>query len=207
MRPEINYEPTEGVNVKGISNALLRTEGTVLFKLFTFTHETTHLFHVMGEGFDCRYDGILGQDFWRNKGATIDYSNREITMGEAVMDFDNKPDESTDLTQLLTLKSRAESIVRLPSKSRGFGIISKGELAPGVFLAEALTERVDGYCVTSIVNTSEEDITIETPFVVLEEVQNDYDNSVLTFSALVNENGNRLSKLRNELRTQHLNSG
>jgi len=29
LRPEINYESTEGINVKGISNALLRTEGTV----------------------------------------------------------------------------------------------------------------------------------------------------------------------------------
>ena len=77
---------------------------------------------------------------------------------------------------------------------------------PGVYLAEALTTGVDGYCVTSIVNTSEDDVTIEPPFVELEEVENDYDNSVLIFSASVNENGNRLSKLHNELRTEHLNS-
>jgi hypothetical protein len=94
--------------------------------------------------------------------------------------------------------------VRLPTKSRGFGIISKGELAPGVYLAEALTEGVDSHCVTSIVNTSEEEITIKIPFVELEEVQGDYDNSVLIFPVLLNENGNSLSKLRNELRTEHL---
>jgi len=181
LRPEINYEPTEGTDVKGISNALLRTGGTVLLKLFTLTHETTHLFHVMGESFDCWYDGILGQDFWRNKGAIIDYCNCEITMGEVVMEFDDKPDETTDLTRLLTLKSRTESIVRLPTKSRGFGIIYKRELAPGVCLAETLTKGVDGYCVTSIVNTSEENVTIEPPFVELEEVENDCDNSVLIF--------------------------
>ena len=150
LRPEINYEPTEGINVKGISNALLRTDGTVLLRLFTLTQETTQLFHVMGEGFDCRYDGILGQDFWMDKGATIDYCNHEITMGEVVMDFDDKSDETTELTQLLTLKSRAQSIVRVSTKSRGFGIISKGELVPGVYLAEALIEGVDSYCVTSI---------------------------------------------------------
>jgi len=56
----------------------------------------------------------------------------------------------------------------------------------------------------AFVNTSKEDVTTEPPFVELEEVENDYDNSVLIFSALVNENGNRLSKLRNELRTEHL---
>ena len=74
------------------------------------------------------------------------------------------------------------------------------------YIAEALTEGFDGYCVTSIVNTSEEDDTIELPFVALEEVKNDCDNSVLIFFALANENGNRLSKLRNELRIEHLNS-
>ena len=102
MRPEINYEPTKDINVNGISNALFRTEGTVLLKLFTLTRETTHLFHVMGESFDCRYDGILGQDFWRDKRATTDYCNRKITMGEVVMDFDDEPDETTDLTRLIT---------------------------------------------------------------------------------------------------------
>ena len=178
------------------------------------------------------------------------------------MEFDDKPDKTTDLAQFLTLKYRAENIVRLPTKSRGFGIISKGELAPGVYLAEApgvylaeapgiylaeapgvylaeapgvylaeapgvhlaeapgvylaeapgvylaeaLTEGVDGCCVTSIVNTSEEDITIKIPLVELEEVEDDYENSVLIFPVLLNENDNRLSKLRNELRTEHLNS-
>jgi len=63
LKLEVNFEPANGISVKGISDALLRTEGTVLLKLFTLTHETTHLLHVMGEDFGCRYDGILGQDF------------------------------------------------------------------------------------------------------------------------------------------------
>ena len=40
----------------------------------------------------------------------------------------------------------------------------------------------------------------------LEEVENDCDGSVSIFSTSVNENGNRLLKLHNELRTEHLNS-
>jgi hypothetical protein len=46
-----NCEPTNGINIKEICDALLRTEDTVLLKLFTPKHETTHLFHVMVE--DC----------------------------------------------------------------------------------------------------------------------------------------------------------
>jgi hypothetical protein len=85
LKPEVRFEPTNGISVKGISDVLLRTEGTVLLKLFTSTHETTHLFHVMGEDFGCLYDGILGRDFWKDKGATIDYCNRVIVMGEIVL--------------------------------------------------------------------------------------------------------------------------
>jgi hypothetical protein len=66
--------------VKGISSALLKTEGTVRLKLITTTHKT-HTFYIMGDRFDCQYDGILGQDFWKNKRATINYCDRTITMG------------------------------------------------------------------------------------------------------------------------------
>jgi hypothetical protein len=62
LKPEVNFELANDISVKGISDALLRTEGTMLLKLFTLTHETTHLFHVMGEDIGCRYDGILVRD-------------------------------------------------------------------------------------------------------------------------------------------------
>ena len=178
----------------------------MLLKRVTLTHETTHLFHAVGDYFDFRYDGILGQDFWKCKRATIDYCNRVITMGEVVLNFDDKPDETTDINHVLTLKSRTESIVRLPTKSKGLGVISKSELVQGVYLAEALTEGVNGYCVASIVNTSEEDVTVEISPVDLEEIENDDSEKALIFSTSVAEIDNRLSKLRNELRTDHLNS-
>ena len=96
--------------------------------------------------------------------------------------------------------------MRLPTKSKGLGVISKSKLAPGVYLAEALTEGVNGYCVPSIVNTSEEDVTVEIPLVDLEEIENDGSEKALIFSTSVVEIDNRLCKLRNELRTDHLNS-
>jgi hypothetical protein len=100
----------------------------------------------MGDSFDFWCDGILGQDFWKDKKGTIDYFNRVITMGEVVLEFGDKPDETTEFTQLLTLKARTECIVRLPTESKGTGIIYKGKLIPGVYLAVSLTEGIDGHC-------------------------------------------------------------
>jgi hypothetical protein len=62
MRPEFNYEPTKGIDVKGISDVLWRTKGTVT-EIVYLNARNTHLFHIMGDNFDCRYDGILNQDF------------------------------------------------------------------------------------------------------------------------------------------------
>jgi hypothetical protein len=49
LRPGFEYETAKGINVRGISNSLLKTEGTVTLRLLTPTQETTHTFHVMGD--------------------------------------------------------------------------------------------------------------------------------------------------------------
>jgi hypothetical protein len=87
LKPGLNYEPAKGINVRGISNALLRTEETATLKLRTPTHETTHLFHTMGNSFECNYDGILGQDFWKDKRVIINYCDRKIITEEVTINF------------------------------------------------------------------------------------------------------------------------
>jgi hypothetical protein len=135
LKPGCNYEPTKGINVKGISNALLRTEGTAALKLLTPTHEATHTFHIMGNSFECNYDGILGQDFWKDKKAIINYCDRKIIMGEMTINCNDETNRTVRETSKLTLKTRTENIIKLPTKSKGHGIVSKREIVPGVYLA------------------------------------------------------------------------
>jgi hypothetical protein len=52
---------------------------------------------------------------------------------------------------------------------------------PGIFLAESLT-GCNGYCVTSIVNTLGKDVTVDPPLVKVQEIEYDFDNTVLIFS-------------------------
>ena len=60
--------------------------------------------------------------------------------------------------------------MKLPTKSLGNGLISKRELIPGIYLAESLTKAINGKCITSIINTLEEDVTLDPPQVLLEAV-------------------------------------
>ena len=76
---------------------------------------------------------------------------------------------------------------------------------PGVYLAESLTKAINGKCITGTVNTLEEDITLEPPKVILEEVDDSEEAMTLMPTAVPVEVAGRLSKLREQLRTDHLN--
>jgi hypothetical protein len=151
LKPGISCTLNGGINIRGISNTVMKTEGIMLLKLFTNTHETTHRFHVVGDEFVINYDGILGRDFFEDKQSIINYCDRQIIMGDVVINFDYKPDKAYSKKCKLTLRARSESIVKLPTESMGEGLIFKRELMPGVFLAASLTKAIDGKCVTSIV--------------------------------------------------------
>jgi hypothetical protein len=205
LSPEIQYQPKDSINVKGISGTTVKTEGTAKLKIATATHETTHTFHIMGRDFQYQYDGILGRDFWEDKRATISYCDRKVIMGDVVIKFDSKKEAFSNDPHKITLKPRAECIVKLPTSSVGHGIIHKKELIPGVYLAESLSREINGSCITSIINTLEEEITIESPEIELEELEIEEDSFVTILTATQIEDQGRLSKLREQLRTGHLN--
>jgi hypothetical protein len=69
---------------------------------------------------------------------------------------------------------------------------------------KGLTRAVNGGCATSIINTTETDLTIELPCVVLEDLDSSESALNLTFIA-VTDSDCRLSSLRNQLRLEHLN--
>ena len=128
-------------------------------------------------------------------------------MGDVVGKFDLKSATANSGNCKLTLKARSENIVKLSTKSLGYGLISKKELMPGVYLAESLTKAMNGMCITSIINTLEEDITLDLPQVLLEEVDDNEESMPLICTAVLVEDTVRLSRLREQLRPDHLNNG
>jgi hypothetical protein len=75
-------DPGKGVDVRGISSSTERTLGETEMNLSTADYETTHIFHVVGDGIRIPYDAISGQDFFESKKAKIDFKNRETVMGK-----------------------------------------------------------------------------------------------------------------------------
>jgi len=91
-----------------------------------------------------------------------------VTVNDIIGSFDSKINKAKNGTHKLTLKPRTEGIVRLPNKS--IGITPKGEIVPGIYLAQSQTVEINGYCINSVVNTLEREITIDS-HVQLEEIR------------------------------------
>jgi hypothetical protein len=88
LTPGVEYQLYEGVDIKGISNTILKTKGTIDLKLFTDTHETIHTFQVLGENSELLHDAILGKDFFETKRSVINYCSRQVIMNDEVVNFD-----------------------------------------------------------------------------------------------------------------------
>jgi hypothetical protein len=65
---------------------------------------------------------------------------------------------------------RSECVVRLPVKERSplVRILEKHGIQEGVFMAGSLTKVIDGYVLTSILNTNDVEIEIQEPLVELD---------------------------------------
>jgi hypothetical protein len=124
LKPATHCSLDKGINIKGISDTILKTGGTVELKLTMGPYETTHTFHVMEGNLQWQYDGILGRDFWEDKEANISYCDRKITMKDVVIEFDPKS-ENTNVPDKITLKARSENLMAVPTSSKGQGLISR----------------------------------------------------------------------------------
>lgn len=204
------YDPTRVVNVRGISSCTERTLGEFEMVLSTENYETAHTFHIVGDGIRIPYDGILGQDFFENKRAKIDYKKREMIMGDVRLKFDDKSLSREQVREVRTvLKPRCETVVRVSTNSEelGTGLISKTELLPGVVMAETLTVVREGGCLTSILNMNDEEVSVTLPVVNLEECETEVKaievDNFIAQGAVTRED--RLRELRKRIRTDHLN--
>jgi len=168
LTPGVEYQWHKGMNIKGISNTVIKTVGKIDLKLLTDTHKTTHTFHVLEGNFETHYDAISGKDFLEERESVINYCSRQIAMNNKVaVSFDPKLGTIKEPCRL-TLKARSEHIINVPTHSEGLELLSRDEISPGVYLTSSLTRAANGVGATSILNTNETDLTIQLPRITLE---------------------------------------
>lgn len=205
LKDNTEFNAGETILLQGIADKAIKTMGTTDINLSAHKLEITHKFHIVDHQIKLTYDGILGRDFWEGNDAKIDYAKRVVAIPGKSIRFDNRE------INLIRLKPRSETVVAAPTRSMKAGITPKQELKPGVYLAEALTIPQQGKCITTVINTLEEEIEVDIPEVTLDEVVSEdtslspnKDNVVQIYSIARTDLSHRLSTLREQLRVDHL---
>jgi hypothetical protein len=84
-------------------------------------------------------------------------------MGDVIVKFDDRDiTDKQDKGINIVLKAMCETVVKVCTnlEELNTGLISKTELLPGIYMAETLTIVREGGCLTSILNTTDADVSM-----------------------------------------------
>ena len=173
------YDPKGRVRVKSVSGAVFETLGTVRVVTCEGPLSVPFTFQLLGKQVDIQCDGKLGRDFLTHAGAKICYESGTVTFGKGREKVHKlmtpaKAEGNCRATRRLVLPRRAELVVRLPVEGRsrdGEGITEKREIQAGVYLAGAVTRVSRGYAITSMLNTTSDQVEIEEPVLQVTELE------------------------------------
>jgi len=82
------------------------------------------------------------------------------------------------------------------------GMTNKCEIPKGVIIAASLTKAVDGYAITSILNTNDTEVNVQEPLVELDEIDLTWERGCSTEF----ESQDRKKEIQTHLRLEHLNT-
>jgi hypothetical protein len=188
----------------------METHGVLEAKVRLGSKSITHSFQLVGKQVDLPCDGILGRDFFQSAKAKICYKSRTVTLKGKRFRMEGNCQLLRDKGNVvrnvgqIRLPPRTESIVRVPvaTGSPQVGMIKKCELQEGIILAATLTRVVDGYALTSVLNTTDTEIAVQEPVVTLEEVAPEWEK----YDRPEFETRDRERSILSQLRLEHLNS-
>lgn len=187
-----------------------------------FVNNLKFTLHVVNDDFPIGANGIIGGDILNKYKGMIDYNTKILKLeeNEFKLHYENEIEgnnlnkECMELT--ITVKARTESVIPIKITNdvkNNHGIVPRKELVSGVVLCPSLITVNDNKGITTVLNTTNEDITLPIPQVKLEEVDLVSEkilkiNDTNEKKNYTNENyeSSRLDKLENSLRTNHLNS-
>jgi hypothetical protein len=109
------YHPNKALNVRGKSNG---TQEELQAKLIIENHENEQSFHVVGDGLNIPYDGLLGRYFFESKRASINCTRREVSWDRSDFFKDNRQTKERDREIRVVLTLRCETTMKEPTQSR-----------------------------------------------------------------------------------------
>lgn len=210
----VEFEPDERVRLKSVDGSVIETHGSLEVKVQEGQVEIPFKFQLVSTQVDIKGDGILGRDFLQRMRAKICYESRTLTLQSGGTSIKKRlchvqaaQETGERAARTITLPQRAEIIVRLPvvtGTDVTEGLVERKELAPGVYMAGCIARVVDGHVLTSIVNTREEEVRLDSPNAEVKEIWDEDADFVMTRSN-AEPKRDREQGVLEQLRLDHLN--
>ena len=163
---------------------------------------STATFNVVPDEFPLDYDGIIGSDLMRTHSGKIDFTSDSVILNGEKFPFSHK--------RSIILPGRQKTLmyIKVANPSVQEGYEPRLNVQDGVYLGEAIVSNTNGIAYIYAINTQEKDVTVEVPVVPLYpfDTSTDEDSSIAQKETLEHTPGNRVSKVLNLLRLDHLNS-
>jgi hypothetical protein len=212
-----DFEPRDRVRVKSVEGSVIETHGSIETKPVVGSLQIPFRFQIVSKQFDLLGDGNLGRDFLKQMQAKICYQSTTLTFTYAGVTITkslssnssgNKQENSGERAGRIRIPPWPETIVMLPAENGSAtaeGLVERKELLPGVYLAGSLVKVVNGCVITSVLNTTEKEVKMPEPVVMVTEV--DIGDLLILDPKIPAEcDKTRYERVLNKLRMYHLNS-
>jgi len=213
----VEFKPRDRVGVKSVERSVIETHESIETKIFEGSLQIPFRFQLASKQVDLLGDGILGQDFLKQIQAKICYHSRTLTFTYAGVTITKSLSNNSSGSKLTNSGERAgrlriplwsETIVRLPAETGSTtaeGLVERKKLLPGGHLAGSLVKVVNGCVITSVLNTTEKEVNMPKPVVMVTGVDT-RDPLVPDPNSTTKWDKSRYERVLNKLRMDHLNS-
>lgn len=170
--------------------------GYVYLHLYSKNQMLKHKFYVF-QSLPCKTSGIIGNDFLNKYKSILNFGNNTLLL------WNNNMEISLPLyfpNTSINIPARCESVHMLHTYETEESVICTSRLSEGVFIASALVKPINGMFPIRIINTTENDLTLDNINPIIHKAT-DYD--VCSFHKSHN-NAERVKKLFSVLQLNHL---
>ncbi|CAK9833113.1 hypothetical protein ANTRET_LOCUS9843 [Anthophora retusa] len=157
IKRHLPIDETEALTITDITDGQVKTYGSV--KIHVHAREIP--FQVGPNDFPIVTDGILGSQFG-NRSVDILYSQKCIVWENIKIPFSNTPD--------ITIPPRTSKCIAVNVRDKHplVGVLPRIDVAPAVYLGDALVSNRHGRVYTRVFNTTNRRFEIPTPLAELE---------------------------------------
>lgn len=170
LNNDVHINSTDIIRIRGVTDELVSSLGTIENEIFTNDFSVYHEFHVVSNNFGIPADGIIGKDFLKIHKCVIDYEEMSLSFqlnGKLV----SIPILESPSDNSITLPARAEVFRTFHlSKFEGPQFINNSEIHPGVFIANSIATSQDP--IIKVLNTTNKILTISKNLTVTENLSN-----------------------------------